>query len=65
MWSAWFLLQARISKDYPYQYSSTTIMSFFGAIQSAILSLIFSKNISKWIIKGGLDIFSVIFGVSN
>ncbi|PHT67246.1 hypothetical protein T459_26733 [Capsicum annuum] len=62
VWSAWFLLQARISKDYPYQYSSTTIMSFFGAIQSAILSLIFSKNISKWIIKGGLDIFSVIFG---
>ncbi|KAM3269678.1 hypothetical protein P3S67_030560 [Capsicum chacoense] len=55
VWSAWFLLQARISKDYPYQYSSTTIMSFFGAIQSAILSL--SKNISKWIIKGGLDIF--------
>ncbi|XP_009772058.1 WAT1-related protein At3g30340-like [Nicotiana tabacum] len=62
VWSAWFLVQARISKDYPYQYSSTAIMSFFGAFQSAILSFIISRNVSKWILKGGLEILSVIFG---
>ncbi|XP_059316827.1 WAT1-related protein At3g30340-like [Lycium ferocissimum] len=62
VWSAWFLLQARISKDYPYQYSSTAIMSFFGSIQSAILSFIINRDLSKWILKGGLEILSVIFG---
>uniref|UniRef100_A0A1U7WIQ5 WAT1-related protein n=1 Tax=Nicotiana sylvestris TaxID=4096 RepID=A0A1U7WIQ5_NICSY len=47
--------------NYPYQYSSTAIMSLFGAFQSTILSFIISRNISKWILKGGLEILSVIF----
>ncbi|XP_011039732.1 PREDICTED: WAT1-related protein At3g30340-like [Populus euphratica] len=60
MWSAWFLMQAKISKIYPCQYSSTAIMSFFGAIQSAALSLILKRKFSMWILKSKLEIISVL-----
>lgn len=63
-WSSWFLMQARIGKGFPCQYSSTAIISFFGAIQSAILSLIFERNLPGWVLKGKLDIISVIYCVS-
>jgi hypothetical protein len=64
MWSAWFLMQAKISKIYPCQYSSTAIMSFFGAIQSAALSLILKRKFSIWILKSKLEIISVLNAVS-
>ncbi|XP_016505646.1 WAT1-related protein At3g30340-like [Nicotiana tabacum] len=61
VWSSWFLIQARIGKEYPYQYSSTAIMSLHGAIQSAILSLVIDRNTSTWFLKGSLEISSVIY----
>ncbi|KAJ6320095.1 hypothetical protein OIU78_015481 [Salix suchowensis] len=60
MWSAWFLMQAKISKIYPCQYSSTAIMSFFGAIQSGVLSLILKRKFSMWILKSKLEIIGVL-----
>ncbi|GLU00911.1 hypothetical protein SLE2022_182460 [Rubroshorea leprosula] len=59
--SCWFLLQARIGKMYPCPYSSTAFMSFFAAIQSAILSLITERDFSKWVLKGKLEIFTVTY----
>ncbi|GLT84875.1 hypothetical protein SLE2022_030850 [Rubroshorea leprosula] len=61
LWSSWFLLQARIGKKYPCQYSSTAFMSFFGTIQSAILSLVMERDFSKWILKGKLEILTVTY----
>ncbi|XP_054822945.1 WAT1-related protein At4g01440-like isoform X3 [Prosopis cineraria] len=56
LWSSWFLIQARISKRYPFQYSSTAILSSFGAIQSAILNLIINRKNNNpaaiWILHG-------------
>ncbi|XP_062087070.1 WAT1-related protein At3g30340 [Humulus lupulus] len=60
-WSSWFLLQARIGKMFPFQYSSTAIVSFFGAIQSAILSLITERRISMWVLHEKWDIISVVY----
>ncbi|KAM6600051.1 hypothetical protein CsatA_019660 [Cannabis sativa] len=60
-WSSWFLLQARIGKMYPFQYSSSAIVSFFGAIQSAILTLLIERRISMWILKGKLEIIAVVY----
>lgn len=64
LWSSWFLIQSNIGKLYPCQYSSTTIMSFFGAVQSAVISLSIDRNLSLWILKGKLEIFTVIYAVS-
>ncbi|KAF6156764.1 hypothetical protein GIB67_033233 [Kingdonia uniflora] len=60
-WSAWFLVQAKISKKYPFQYSSTAIMSFFGALQSATLSSIIHRDIHIWIVKGKIKILMVLY----
>ncbi|XP_042950289.1 WAT1-related protein At3g30340-like [Carya illinoinensis] len=60
-WSSWFLLQSPIGKRYPCQYSSTAIMSFFGAIQSAILSLSTNRNLSAWVLKGKMEIITVLY----
>ncbi|GAU18069.1 hypothetical protein TSUD_51790 [Trifolium subterraneum] len=74
MWSSWFVIQAKISKKYPCQYSSTAILSLFAAIQSAILTLVIKGNNASWILKGKLEILCVIYaacvmwqchGVSN
>lgn len=60
-WSAWFLIQARIGKKYPCKYSSTALMSFFGAIQSAILCFAVNKDITQWVLRGKLQILTVLF----
>ena len=65
MWSSWFLIQTRIGKRYPCQYSSTAILNFFGAIQSCILSLIIKRNLAMWFLKGSLEILSVVYAVST
>ncbi|KAG4998688.1 hypothetical protein JHK82_029486 [Glycine max] len=63
LWSSWFIIQAKISKKYPCQYSSTAILSLFAAIQSAILSLVFKRNNASWILKGKLEIISVAYAI--
>ncbi|CAN6568462.1 unnamed protein product [Malus baccata var. baccata] len=61
LWPSWFLVQAKIGKSYPFQYSSTAIMPFFSAIQSAILCFITRRHIvmSMCILKGKLEILTV------
>ncbi|KAM5555850.1 WAT1-related protein [Rosa sericea] len=63
LWASWFLIQAKIGKSYPFQYSSTAILSFFGVIQSAILTLLTERsiNMSMWVLKGKLEILSVTY----
>ena len=64
LWSSRFLIQASISKKYPCQYSSTAILSFFASIQSAILTLVIDRSNAKWILKGKLEIMTVVYAVS-
>ncbi|KAM7525982.1 hypothetical protein LguiA_015884 [Lonicera macranthoides] len=61
LWSSWFLIQANIGRRYPCQYSSTAIMSFFGAIQSAVLTLCINKNLSIWVLRGKTELLSVLY----
>ncbi|KAK4259558.1 hypothetical protein QN277_005879 [Acacia crassicarpa] len=60
-WSSWYLVQSKIGKSFPCQYSSTAIMTFFGAIQSAALSLATGRNLSMWVLKGKMQIITVLF----
>ncbi|XP_022995600.1 WAT1-related protein At3g30340-like [Cucurbita maxima] len=61
LWSSWFLLQSNIGKRYPYQYSSTAIMSGFGAVQSAVLSLSTGAKSSAWALTGKIQILTVLY----
>ncbi|KAJ1402184.1 EamA domain [Sesbania bispinosa] len=60
-WSSWFILQSNISKRYPCQYSSTAIMSFFGAIQSAVICFLTDHNLSIWVLKGKIQIIAILY----
>ncbi|RDX69213.1 WAT1-related protein [Mucuna pruriens] len=60
-WSSWFILQSKISKRYPCQYSSTAIMTFFGAIQSAVICFFTDHNFSIWVLKGNIQIIAILY----
>lgn len=65
-WSFWFILQSKIGKRYPCQYSSTAIMTFFGAMQAAILGFSTgSSNLSSWVLKDKIQIITVLYSVSS
>lgn len=64
-WSSWFILQSKISKRYPCQYSSTAIMSFFGAIQSAVICFFTDHNLSIWVLQGKIQIIAILYAVSS
>ncbi|KAE8671221.1 Ribosomal RNA processing Brix domain protein isoform 1 [Hibiscus syriacus] len=59
--SSWFLLQARIGRTYPCQYSSTAILSFFSGIQSAIISLITERDFTRWMLKEKLELITMAY----
>ncbi|CAN8265850.1 unnamed protein product [Cochlearia groenlandica] len=61
IWSLWFNVQAKISMKYPCQYSSTAIMSFFGVIQSGLLSLISERSLSMWVVKERFQVLAILY----
>ncbi|KAI5656307.1 hypothetical protein M9H77_25100 [Catharanthus roseus] len=61
LWSTWFLLQSKIVKRYPCQYSSTAIMALFSSLQSAILSFSIYRDLSVWVLKGKLEVITVLY----
>ncbi|CAN7025686.1 hypothetical protein BRARA_F03064 [Brassica rapa] len=61
VWSSWFIIQAKICRIYPCQYTSTTILSFFGVIQSALLSLISERSISMWVVTEKFQVLALLY----
>ncbi|KAL0692506.1 hypothetical protein Bca4012_059686 [Brassica carinata] len=61
IWSLWFIVQGKICQTYPCKYTSTTILSFFGVIQSALLSLISERSISMWVVKERFQVLSLLY----
>ncbi|KAL1215927.1 WAT1-related protein [Cardamine amara subsp. amara] len=58
---SWLLIQSKVNEKYPCQYSSTVILSFFGTIQCALLSLIKSRDIAAWVLTDKLDILAIVY----
>ncbi|KAJ0250082.1 WAT1-related protein [Hirschfeldia incana] len=58
--SSWMLIQNKINSSYPCPYSSTVILSVFGTLQCALLSLIKSRNVEDWILRDKLTIITII-----
>uniref|UniRef100_M4C9P7 WAT1-related protein n=1 Tax=Brassica campestris TaxID=3711 RepID=M4C9P7_BRACM len=57
---SWMLIQAKVNVNYPCPYSSTVILSAFGTLQCALLSLIKTRNVEEWILKDRLTIITII-----
>ncbi|WZZ41629.1 hypothetical protein YC2023_037888 [Brassica napus] len=60
LFSSWMLIQANINSSYPCPYSSTVILSVFGTLQCALLSLIKTRHVEDWILRDKLTIITVI-----
>ncbi|CAL0306465.1 unnamed protein product [Lupinus luteus] len=59
--SSWFILQSKVVKKYPCKYSSTAIMTFFGAIQSAVICFSTSRNLSIWVVKEKIQLLTILY----
>ncbi|MED6131587.1 hypothetical protein PIB30_011190 [Stylosanthes scabra] len=65
-WSVWYIMQAATLKRYPAQLSLTTWMSFVGAAQSAVFTVIvIGHKPSAWSIGFNIDMWSTLYGVST
>ncbi|KAK7391667.1 hypothetical protein VNO78_20085 [Psophocarpus tetragonolobus] len=59
--SMWFIMQAATLKRYPAPLSLTTWMSFLGAAQAAVFTVIAERNPSAWIIGLNIDLLSILY----
>lgn len=61
-WSIWYVMQAFTLKRYPAQLSLTTWMSFVGAAQSAVFTVIVEHHPPAWVIRSQIDLWSITYG---
>ncbi|XP_028756075.1 WAT1-related protein At1g25270-like [Neltuma alba] len=54
-YSLWLIIQARMSENFPWAYTSAALMSVMAAIQSVIFALFMERDWSRW--KLGWDTF--------
>eukprot|EP00253_Pinus_taeda_P012049 PITA_12049 len=62
IWSAWLCFQAHVLKRYPVQLSLTTLMCLIGAVESALIAVIFEDRKSNvWAIGWNIKLLSVLY----
>ncbi|KAF9601884.1 hypothetical protein IFM89_023948 [Coptis chinensis] len=65
-WSAWFILQALICKDYPANLSLNTLICFFASLQSTVLGFILDRQATSWKLGWNVQLFTIVYcGVLN
>ncbi|KAL6651660.1 hypothetical protein ACP70R_010585 [Stipagrostis hirtigluma subsp. patula] len=60
-YALWLILQAKLSREYPFHYSSTALMCLMSTAQSVAFALCFDRDAAQW--RLGLDIrlLSVVY----
>ncbi|CAD6261620.1 unnamed protein product [Miscanthus lutarioriparius] len=53
-YALWLILQAKLSKDYPFHYSSTALMCVMSTLQSVAFALWTHRDVAQW--RLGLDV---------
>jgi drug/metabolite transporter (DMT)-like permease len=53
-YALWLILQAKLSKDYPFHYSSTALMCVMSTLQSVAFALWTDRDVAQW--RLGLDV---------
>ncbi|KAI4296297.1 hypothetical protein L6164_036265 [Bauhinia variegata] len=60
-YALWLIIQAKMSKEYPSQISSTALMSLMGAIQCTIFALSTEKDWSQWKLGWNIRLLAVAY----
>ncbi|KAI4342015.1 hypothetical protein MLD38_026678 [Melastoma candidum] len=59
--SFWLIVQAKMSKEYPCQLSSTALMSFMAAIQSLVYALVRENDWKKWRLHWNISLLAIVY----
>ncbi|XP_031736703.1 WAT1-related protein At1g68170 [Cucumis sativus] len=60
-YSSWLILQAKMMKIYPCQYSSTALMCVMGAIQGVAISICVERDWKQWKLGWNIRLITVTF----
>ncbi|KAF8019985.1 hypothetical protein BT93_G0621 [Corymbia citriodora subsp. variegata] len=47
-YASWLIIQTKMSEAFPYQYTSTALMTFMGSIQAVVYALCRERDWSQW-----------------
>ncbi|KAK6916116.1 EamA domain, partial [Dillenia turbinata] len=60
-YATWLIVQAKMSERYPCPYSSTTLMSVMGSIQSIVYAVWMEKDRSQWKARWNIRLLTVAY----
>uniref|UniRef100_A0A7N0TWM9 WAT1-related protein n=2 Tax=Kalanchoe fedtschenkoi TaxID=63787 RepID=A0A7N0TWM9_KALFE len=59
--AAWLIVQAKVSKRYPYPYSSTALMSLMASVQSVTYAFYTERDLGRWRLGWDIRLLTVVF----
>ena len=65
IYALWLILQAKLSKEYPFHYSSTAIMCVMAGAQCAGVSAAMDRSLAVWKLGFDIRLYSVLYIVSS
>jgi drug/metabolite transporter (DMT)-like permease len=60
-YALWLILQARLSREYPFHYSTTALMCLMSALQSALFALCFDRDLVQWRLAFDIRLLAVVY----
>ncbi|KAK9204900.1 hypothetical protein WN943_015165 [Citrus x changshan-huyou] len=63
-WSAWLILLATVSKDYPAPLSLNALICFFASLQSSFVALFIGRNPTLWKLDWNVQLLTIVYCVS-
>uniref|UniRef100_A0ACD5UT71 Uncharacterized protein n=1 Tax=Avena sativa TaxID=4498 RepID=A0ACD5UT71_AVESA len=62
----WFIIQVRVSKEFPSKYFSTMLACVSGTVQAVVIGVILNRDPSAWAVKWDLQLLTIVYsGVFN
>ncbi|KAF9671350.1 hypothetical protein SADUNF_Sadunf12G0038100 [Salix dunnii] len=63
-YSVWYMLQAKLTKVFPFNYHTTMITCVMGSIQSAVIGLCLDRSSAAWKLEWNLQLLTIIYSGS-
>ncbi|KAL3729659.1 hypothetical protein ACJRO7_026743 [Eucalyptus globulus] len=60
-YASWLIIQAKMSEGFPYQYTSTALMTFLGSIQATVYALCRERDWSQWKLGWNIRLLTVSY----
>lgn len=60
-YALWLILQAKLSREYPFHYSSTALMCLMSTLQSVAFALCYDRDVQQWRLGFDVRLLSVVY----